>query len=74
MALLGCTNSYWGDARHLAIGGFSDVASYALSVGITKGRLFTHVLGFSPGFMAPTHQPDSPRVFISHGTSDEVLP
>jgi phospholipase/carboxylesterase len=56
------------------VGGFSDGASYALSLGITNGGLFTHVLAFSPGFMAPTRQPDSPKIFISHGNRDEVLP
>ena len=60
--------------NQLAIGGFSDGASYALSVGITNGDLFTHVLAFSPGFMAPAAQVGQPRVFISHGTEDTVLP
>lgn len=68
---------YSVDASHLALGGFSDGASYALSLGITNGDLFTHLLAFSPGFMVPTAQhggPQSPRVFISHGTDDRVLP
>jgi phospholipase/carboxylesterase len=62
------------DAEHLAIGGFSDGASYALSLGLTNGALFTHVLAFSPGFMAPTRTADSPRFFVSHGVADDVLP
>ena len=32
------------------------------------------MLAFSPGFMAPAGQVGSPRIFISHGTRDEVLP
>jgi predicted esterase len=47
-------------------------ASYALSVGITNGDLFGHVIAFSPGFMAPAGQTVSPRVFVSHGTRDAV--
>jgi phospholipase/carboxylesterase len=43
-------------------------------LGLTNGDLFTYVLAFSPGFMAPAAQVGSPRVFISHGTRDEVLP
>jgi phospholipase/carboxylesterase len=43
-------------------------------LGITNGDLFTRVLAFSPGFMAPAGQRGSPRVFISHGTHDGVLP
>ena len=61
------------DPDRLAIGGFSDGASYALSLGITNGDLFRHVLAFSPGFMAPADQRGEPRIFISHGMKDEVL-
>jgi phospholipase/carboxylesterase len=60
--------------ERVAIGGFSDGASYALSLGITNGDLFTHVIAFSPGFMAPGGQSGSPRIFVSHGTRDAVLP
>jgi phospholipase/carboxylesterase len=35
------------DPVRLAIGGFSDGASYALSLGITNGDLFTHVIAFT---------------------------
>ena len=62
------------DPRRIAIGGFSDGASYALSVGIMNGDLFTHILAFSPGFMAPTIQAGQPGIFIAHGIEDEVLP
>lgn len=65
---------YAVDPAHVAVGGFSDGASYALSVGITNGDLFTHVVAFSPGFSAPASQVGSPRLFLSHGTRDEVLP
>lgn len=62
------------DVGRVAVGGFSDGASYALSLGIANGDLFTHVLAFSPGFMAPPAQRGAPRVYISHGTEDTVLP
>jgi phospholipase/carboxylesterase len=65
---------YAVDPARLAIGGFSDGASYALSLGITNGDLFTHVIAFSPGFMAPAGHAGSPCVFVSHGTRDGVLP
>ncbi len=61
------------DPTRLAIGGFSDGASYGLSVGLANGDLFTHVLAFSPGFMAPPSVVGKPRIFISHGTQDQVL-
>ena len=62
------------DARTLGIAGFSDGASYALSLGLTNGDLFTHVIAFSPGFSAPAERRGEPPVFVSHGTGDEVLP
>ena len=62
------------DAHHLGIGGFSDGASYALSVGLTNGDLFTHILAFSPGFAVVNSRNGLPRIFISHGTEDEILP
>jgi phospholipase/carboxylesterase len=65
---------YTIDPSHVAIGGFSDGASYALSLGIINGTLFSHVIAFSPGFMAPTGQEGTPRFFVSHGTEDQVLP
>jgi phospholipase/carboxylesterase len=62
------------DPARVAVSGFSDGASYALSLGITNGVLFPHVLAFSPGFAAPSGQIGAPRFFVSHGTVDPVLP
>ncbi|HEU4324682.1 MAG TPA: hypothetical protein VFS21_16175 [Roseiflexaceae bacterium] len=67
-------DQYTIDSAHLAIGGFSDGASYALSLGITNGDLFSHVLAFAPGFAAPADVRGSPRLYIAHGTRDTVLP
>ena len=62
------------DPARVAACGYSDGASYALSLGLANGDLFTHVLAFSPGFLAPTGQRGKPRFFVSHGTSDRWLP
>jgi phospholipase/carboxylesterase len=62
------------DPERLAVGGFSDGASYALSLGLTNGDLFTHAIAFSPGFMAPASQVGEPRCYVSHGVRDAVLP
>jgi phospholipase/carboxylesterase len=73
-AALGQTFSrYSVDASRVAAGGFSDGASYALSLGVANGDLFTHVLAFSPGFVAPPALVGRPRLFISHGRFDRVL-
>jgi phospholipase/carboxylesterase len=65
---------YSVDLARLAIGGFSDGASYALSLGLTNGDRFTHNIAFSPGLIAPAARWGKPRIFISHGTDDDVLP
>ena len=58
------------DARRVAIAGFSDGASYALSVGLANGDLFTHVIAYSPGTVAPPSLRGDPSLFITHGIRD----
>ena len=56
------------DPAQIAMGGFSDGASYALSLGVSNGDLLSHLIGYSPGFHAPSDPiVGKPRVFISHG-------
>ncbi|HEX8391934.1 MAG TPA: hypothetical protein VF665_06185 [Longimicrobium sp.] len=62
------------DPARIAIAGFSDGASYALSLGLPNGDLFSHVIAFSPGFAAPPGRRGRPGVFVTHGTHDTVLP
>jgi phospholipase/carboxylesterase len=65
---------YSVDPSRVAAAGFSDGASYALSLGVSNGDLFTHIIAFSPGFLAPAAQKGLPHIFISHGVKDSVLP
>jgi predicted esterase len=58
----------------MAIAGFSDGASYALSLGIAQGARFPRIIAFSPGFLTPEKIEGRPEVFISHGREDTVLP
>ena len=62
------------DAGAVAIGGVSDGASYALSLGVSNGDLFSSIVAFSPGFIAPLDVVGQPRVFVSHGIHDRILP
>jgi phospholipase/carboxylesterase len=62
------------DTAHVAIEGFSDGASYALSLGVGNGELFTQIIANSPGFMHPAAQIGRPLIYIDHGTEDQVLP
>ncbi|WP_341318581.1 esterase [Paraburkholderia sp. IMGN_8] len=73
-ALIEVTSRYRIDRDHLAFAGFSDGASYALSIGITNGDIASHVIAFSGGFMSIFTQEGAPKVFIAHGLNDEQLP
>ena len=63
------------DPDQIALAGFSDGASYALSIGPTNGDLFRRIVAFSPGFAAPAVERfGTPLIWISHGRSDAILP
>jgi len=62
------------DPARTALGGFSDGASYAISLGLINGDLFPKVVAFSPGFVINGDTHGKPRFFISHGTHDHILP
>ena len=62
------------DVGRVAFAGFSDGASYALSLGLANGELVEAVLAFSPGFVAPPATSGRPRCWVAHGTADAVLP
>ena len=71
-ALSGIFERYAVD--RVAFAGFSDGASYALSLGLANGDLAEALLAFSPGFAAALSRRGTPRVWVSHGTQDAVLP
>jgi phospholipase/carboxylesterase len=62
------------DTSRLAVGGVSDGASYALALGLSNGDIFSTVLAFSPGFLVVPEAIGRPRIFVSHGTADAILP
>ena len=62
------------DRRRIALGGFSDGASYALSLGAGNGDLFGALIAFSPGYFMPASRQGSPRIYMAHGTADRILP
>ena len=68
----------WGrcriDRRRVAVGGFSDGATHALSIGLQNGGIFHSVMALSPGGLRAVAHRGRPRVFIAHGTGDDVLP
>jgi phospholipase/carboxylesterase len=62
------------DPERVALSGFSDGASYALTLGLLNGSLFRRILAYSPGFRMAGEPDGRPAVFISHGIADRVLP
>ncbi|MEO5568967.1 MAG: hypothetical protein ABIR92_10770 [Gemmatimonadaceae bacterium] len=62
------------DASRIALLGFSDGASCALSLGVSNGDQLKGVVAFSPGFYLVDHPHGAPSFFISHGIQDTVLP
>jgi len=71
------------DRNRLAIGGFSDGASYALSLGLANGDVFSYIIAFSPGFIVRAqargrignnNEIQIPLIYIAHGVGDNVLP
>ena len=62
------------DGSRLRMAGFSDGASYALSLGLFNGDQFTRIAAFSPGYVSPGGRRGIPKLFITHGTADPILP
>lgn len=62
------------DTTRLAVGGFSDGATYAIALGLINGDLFKRVAAFSAGFVMDREVQGKPSFFISHGTRDRILP
>ena len=62
------------DHARMAIAGHSDGASYALSLGLGTGDTFGRIMAFSPGVMQPAEVHGKPKIFISHGLSDPIMP
>ena len=56
---------YAVDPHRLAVGGVSDGASYALSLGLTNGDLFKQILAFSPGFLGRRLGGDAAPVLLT---------
>ncbi len=67
------------DPARQALLGYSDGASYALSVGLSNPLLFRAVMAWAAGFLAlePSFDPDAarkPDVLLEYGTHDPLFP
>jgi phospholipase/carboxylesterase len=61
------------DAKRVSVCGFSDGASYALSIGLMNGDLFEKIVAMSPGYTAGNRPVGKPSIFVTHGTRDQIL-
>lgn len=67
------------DERRQAVLGFSDGASYALSLALSNPGLFSSVMAWAAGFVAVdsaivTDRDPKLRVYLEYGTHDELFP
>jgi predicted esterase len=62
------------DRRRIAVGGFSDGATTALTLGLSNGDIFRAVMAIAPGGVLAEQPVGKPRVYVAHGTGDTVIP
>ena len=62
------------DRARTVLAGFSDGATFALAMGMSRNHPFSAVMAWSPGIAIETASPAHGRkVFVSHGRQDPVL-
>ena len=62
------------DRARTVLAGFSDGATFALAMGMSRDHAFAAVIAWSPGIAIRTENPArGRRVFVSHGRSDPIL-
>jgi predicted esterase len=77
---LGSIATRWPvDPARRALLGYSDGASYALSVGLSNPKLFAAIMCWAAGFIAVdtanlTPDDPKPRILLEHGTQDQLFP
>lgn len=62
------------DPERVALGGRSDGAGYALSMGLAYGDIFNHLIVLSGGVMTPIRRKGKPKIFLAHGINDKQMP
>ena len=62
------------DSRSVMLFGFSDGASYALSLGLANPSIFRGVIAVAPGFhLEPAAIDPRQRLFVAHSPTDRIL-
>ena len=63
------------DFDRVALGGQSDGAGYALTMGLAYGDTFNHLIVLAGGgLIEPIRRKGMPKIFIAHGVKDSTMP
>lgn len=63
------------DFDRVALGGQSDGAGYALTMGLAYGDTFNHLIILAGGgLIEPLRRQGKPKIFIAHGVKDATMP
>lgn len=63
------------DFDRVALGGQSDGAGYALTMGLAYGNTFNHLIVLAGGgLIEPLRRQGKPKIFIAHGVKDSTMP
>jgi poly(3-hydroxybutyrate) depolymerase len=62
------------DPARVGLGGRSDGAGYALTMGLAYGDIFNHLIVIAGGRMNPLRRKGTPKIFMVHGTRDQQMP
>lgn len=62
------------DPARVGLGGVSDGATYALSMGLAYGDVFNHLMIFAAGIPSPFRKKGKPKIFVGHGVEDHQMP
>jgi phospholipase/carboxylesterase len=63
------------DFERVALGGQSDGAGYALTMGLAYGDTFNHLIVLAGGgLIEPIRRKGTPKIFIAHGVKDTTMP
>ncbi len=63
------------DFDHVALGGQSDGAGYALTMGLAYGETFNHLIILAGGgLIEPIRRQGKPKIFMAQGVKDTTMP
>ena len=63
------------DFDRVALGGQSDGAGYALTMGLAYGNTFNHLIVLAGGgLIEPIRRQGKPKIFFAHGVKDSTMP